>query len=61
MTMKKVRIKQIKSGIGRTLRQKRTLEALGLRKMQQEMEVEATPQVLGMIHKVKHLLSVEEI
>ena len=59
--MKKVRIKQIKSGIGRTLRQKRTLEALGLRKMQQEREVEATPQVLGMIHKVKHLLSVEEI
>jgi len=59
--MKKVRIKQIKSGIGRTLRQKRTLEALGLRKMQQEREMEATPQVLGMIHKVKHLLSVEEI
>jgi len=59
--MKKVRIKQIKSGIGRTIRQKRTLEALGLRKMQQEREMEATPQVLGMIHKVKHLLSVEEI
>ena len=59
--MKKVRIKQIKSGIGRTLRQKKTLEALGLRKMQQEREIEASPQVLGMIHKVKHLLSVEEI
>ncbi|MCD4728972.1 MAG: 50S ribosomal protein L30 [Bacteroidales bacterium] len=59
--MKKVRIKQIKSGIGRTLRQKKTLEALGLRKMQQEREMEASPQVLGMIHKVKHLLSVEEI
>jgi len=59
--MKKVRIKQIKSGIGRTLRQKKTLEALGLRKMQQEREMEASPQVLGMINKVKHLLSVEEI
>jgi large subunit ribosomal protein L30 len=59
--MKKVRIKQIKSGIGRNVRQKRTLEALGLRKMQQERELEATPQVLGMINKVKHLLSVEEI
>ena len=61
MTMKKLKIKQIKSGIGRTVRQKRTLEALGLRKMQQEREVEASPQVLGMIHKVKHLLSVEEV
>ena len=61
MTMKKVRIKQIKSGIGRTLRQKKTREALGLRKMQQEREMEASPQVLGMINKVKHLLSVEEI
>ena len=59
--MKKIKIKQIKSGIGRTVRQKRTLEALGLRKMQQEREVEASPQVLGMIHKVKHLLSVEEV
>jgi large subunit ribosomal protein L30 len=59
--MKKVRIKQVKSGIGRNVRQKRTLEALGLRKMQQERELEATPQVLGMINKVKHLLSVEEI
>ena len=59
--MKKLKIKQIKSGIGRTVRQKRTLEALGLRKMQQEREVEASPQVLGMIHKVKHLLSVEEV
>jgi len=59
--MKKIKIKQVKSGIGRTLRQKRTLEALGLRKMQQEREMEATPQVLGMIHKVKHLLSIEEV
>ncbi len=59
--MKKLRIKQVKSGIGRTERQKRTLEALGLKKMHKEREVEASPQVLGMIHKVKHLLSVEEV
>ncbi len=59
--MKKVKIKQIKSGIGRTLRQKRTLEALGLKKMQQERVMDASPQVLGMIHKVKHLLSIEEV
>jgi large subunit ribosomal protein L30 len=59
--MKKFRIKQVKSGIGRTLRQKRTLEALGLTKMQQEREVEGSPQVLGMIAKVKHLLEVQEI
>jgi large subunit ribosomal protein L30 len=59
--MKKIKIKQIKSGIGQPLRQKRTLEALGLRKMQQEKEVEATPQILGMIEKVRHLIKVEEI
>jgi len=59
--MKKVKIKQIKSGIGRPERQKRTLLALGLKKMHQEREMEASPQVLGMIHKVKHLLSIEEV
>ncbi len=59
--MKKLRIKQIKSGIDRPLRQKRTLIALGLTKMHKVREVEATPQMLGMIEKVKHLLSVEEI
>jgi large subunit ribosomal protein L30 len=59
--MKKIRIKQIKSGIGQPARQKKTLIALGLKKMQQEKEVEATPQVLGMIAKVSHLVRVEEI
>jgi len=59
--MKKLRIKQIKSGIDRPARQKRTLIALGLTKMHKEREVEASPQMLGMIDKVKHLLSVEEI
>jgi large subunit ribosomal protein L30 len=59
--MKKLKIKQIKSGIGQPWRQKRTLVALGLRKMQQEKEVDATPQVLGMIEKVRHLIKIEEI
>lgn len=59
--MKKVRIKQIKSGIGRPERQKRTLIALGIKKMNNTIEHEATPQILGMIDKVKHLLAVEEV
>ena len=58
--MKKIRITQVKSGIGRPLRQKRTLEALGLRKMHQTVEKEATPQILGMVAKVQHLVSTEE-
>lgn len=59
--MKKVRIRQIKSGIGRPEVQKRTLRALGITKMNRPVEKEATPQILGMIEKIKHLLSVEEI
>ncbi|MEI6820625.1 MAG: 50S ribosomal protein L30 [Bacteroidota bacterium] len=59
--MKKIRIKQIKSGIDRPERQKRTLIALGLRKMHQTVEVEATPQIEGMVNKVRHLVSVENI
>ena len=59
--MKKIRIKQIRSGIDRPLRQKRTLIALGFTKMHQELEKEATPQILGMIEKVKHLVTIEEI
>ncbi len=59
--MKKIRIKQVKSGIGRPIRQKRTLDALGLRKLNQTKEVDASPQVLGMIDKVKHLLIIEEV
>lgn len=59
--MKTLKIKQIKSGIDRPLRQKRTLIALGIKKMHQERVVEASPQMLGMIEKVKHLLSVEEV
>ncbi|MDB9774773.1 50S ribosomal protein L30 [Vicingaceae bacterium] len=56
-----IKITQVRSNIGRPERQKRTLVALGLRKNNQTVEVEGTPQVLGMVNKVKHLVSVEEI
>ncbi len=59
--MKKLRIEQVKSGIGRTKRQKLTIQALGLKRMHHSVEVNATPQILGMIAKVNHLLKVEEI
>ncbi len=59
--MKKIRVTQVKSRIGQTLRQKRTLDALGLRRMHQTNELVATPQVMGMVNKVKHLVKVEEI
>ena len=59
--MKNIRIKQIKSAIDRPERQKRTLRALGITKMQQVVELEATPQIIGMVNKIKHLVSVEEI
>ncbi len=61
MSMKKVRIRQVRSAINRPARQKRTLVALGLTKLNRPKEVEATPQILGMIEKVKHLVKVEEI
>ncbi len=56
--MAKIRIKQVKSRINRPARQKKTLDALGLRKMNQVVEVEATPQILGMVNKVSHLVEV---
>ncbi|NVK28863.1 MAG: 50S ribosomal protein L30 [Flavobacteriia bacterium] len=59
--MSKVKITQVRSAINRTGRQKRTLEALGLRKMNQSVEHEATPQVKGMIARVSHLITVEEV
>jgi large subunit ribosomal protein L30 len=58
--MAKIKITQVKSGIDRPERQKRTLVALGLRKMLASVEVEATPQILGMVRKVNHLVKVEE-
>ena len=59
--MAKIRITQIKSRIGSTARQKKTLDALGLRKMQKTVEVENNPQILGMVNKVRHLVKVEEL
>ncbi|MEY4381370.1 50S ribosomal protein L30 [Sediminibacterium ginsengisoli] len=59
--MKKIKITQIKSGIDRSERQKQTLIALGLKKLNASKEVEATPQILGMVNKVSHLVKVEEI
>ena len=58
---KKVKIKQIKSKIKRLQSQKRTLEALGLRKIGMEVEHELSPSINGMINKVKHLVSINEI
>ena len=58
---KKVKIKQIKSTIKRLESQKRTLEALGLRKIGMEVEHELSPSINGMINKVKHLVSVNEL
>jgi len=59
--MAKVRITQIKSGIGQPVRQKRILLALGIKKMHQTVEHEATPQIMGMVNKLKHLVKVENI
>ena len=58
--MGKVIIKQIRSGIDHPARQKRTLKALGLRKLNHSVEKEATPQIMGMIRTVHHLVSVEK-
>jgi len=59
--MKKIRITLIKSPIDRPERQKLTLQALGLGKTNSSKEVEASPQVLGMVRKVEHLVKVEEV
>jgi len=58
--MAKIKVTKVRSAINRTQTQKRTLESLGLRKIGQVVEHEATPSILGMVNKVKHLVSVEE-
>ncbi|RSK42101.1 50S ribosomal protein L30 [Mangrovimonas spongiae] len=58
--MAKIKVTKVKSAINRTQRQKRTLEALGLKKIGQVVEHDATPNILGMVNKVKHLVSIEE-
>jgi large subunit ribosomal protein L30 len=59
--MSKVRITQVKSCIDYPARQKETLAALGLKRMNRSVEKEATPQIQGMIAKVQHLVKVENI
>ncbi len=59
--MAKVRISQVRSAIGRPERQKRTIQALGLGKINKSVEVEFTPQIQGMVNKVSHLVSVTEL
>jgi large subunit ribosomal protein L30 len=59
--MGKVKITQVKSTIDRPKRQKLTMESLGIRKMHQTVVHEATPQILGMIARVQHLVVVENV
>lgn len=59
--MSKVRLTQIKSVSGQTSRQRANLQALGIKKMHNPVEKTLTPQIAGMIEKVKHLLKVENI
>ena len=58
--MAKIKITQVKSAINRPLRQKLTIQALGLGKLNRTVEHEATPQILGMVHKVEHLVKIEK-
>lgn len=57
----RLRIRQVRSAIGRQERQKRTVRALGIRRMHQEVVVDDSPQIRGMINRVRHLVEVEEI
>ena len=59
--MAKIKITQIKSKIGAPESQKRTLASLGIKKMNQTVEKEDTPVILGMVAKVRHLVSVEKL
>lgn len=59
--MAKLRIKQVRSGIGRNEKQKKTLRALGLKKIRDVVEQEDKPEIRGMIAKVSHLVEVEEV
>lgn len=60
-TTKKIKITQVRSIIGRPEDQRRTMQALGLRKMHHSVEKTATPQILGMVNKVRHLIKVEDV
>jgi len=58
--MAKIKVTLVKSAIGRPERQKRTLVSLGLKKLNQTIEHDATPTIVGMVNKVQHLVSVTE-
>lgn len=58
---KKLKITQIRSAIDRNKKQKKTLVALGIHRMQHSVVHEATPQILGMVKSIEHLLKVEEV
>jgi large subunit ribosomal protein L30 len=59
--MEKIKVTLVRSIIGANKRQKRTVQALGLRKINSSAEHEATPQILGMVRKVNHLVKIEKI
>ena len=59
--MSKIKITIVKSTTDRPKRQKLTMKALGLRKMNRSVELEATPQIMGMVKTVQHLVKVENI
>ena len=58
--MATIKIKQVRSAINRPARQKATIKALGFKKLNQTLEKEATPQIMGMVKKVQHLITVVE-
>lgn len=58
--MATIKIKQVRSAINRSARQKATIKALGFTKLNQTLEKEATPQIMGMVKKVQHLVQVVE-
>ena len=56
----KIKIKQIRSGINRPMRQKKTLQALGLTRINDIVEHNKTPQIMGMVNAINHLVLIEE-
>ena len=59
--IEKIKITQVRSIINREISQKRTIKALGLHRMHHSVVHNATPQILGTVNKVKHLLKVEKV
>jgi len=57
----KLKIQQVRSTVGRIENQRRTVRALGITRLYQTVEHEDTPQIRGMIQKIKHLIKVEEV